>query len=184
MVTGIIYKLVCNETNTVYYGSTTCSLNRRICGHKSGCKEWKAGKRHYTTSYSIIEKGNYSYSLIETVECEDKKQLETRERYYIENNECVNKYIPTRTNKEYSDANKDKAKEYKEANREAINEQRKKVYKQANKEAINEQRKEYYEANKDAINVRNNAYYEANKEKIKERQRQRRAELKRLKENN
>ena len=87
---GIIYKIVCNETNMVYYGSATKSMNKRISDHKSGYKRWKAGSCWYTSSYSIIERGNYSYSLIETVECEDRKQLETRERYYIENNECIN----------------------------------------------------------------------------------------------
>ena len=149
MVTGIIYKLVCNETNMVYYGSTQQSLDKRIRGHKSGCKEWKAGKRRYTTSFSIIERGNYSYSLIETVECEDKHQLERRERYYIENNACVNKCFPCRTDKEY---------------------------KIDNKEIITEQWKAYYEVNKDAINERK-------RRQRAEQQRQRRAELKQLKEN-
>ena len=68
MVTGIIYKITCNETNMVYYGSSKHSLKQRISGHKSGCKAWKEGKTKFTTSYSIIERGNYSYSLIETLE--------------------------------------------------------------------------------------------------------------------
>ena len=33
--------------------------------------------------------------------CNTKLELEKRERYYIENFECVNKSIPTRTKKEY-----------------------------------------------------------------------------------
>lgn len=129
MVTGIIYKIQCNVTGEVYYGSTQQSLNRRISNHKSKCKGWKEGKCRYTTSFQIIERGNYSYSLIETVDCEDRKQLETRERMFIETNECINKTIPVMTDKEYKDyqdayrqANKDTKKEYNKQNRDHINE--------------------------------------------------------------
>jgi hypothetical protein len=101
MVNGIIYKIVCNETNEVYYGSTQHSLNMRMRGHKSGYNSWKQGNNPFTTSFQIIERGNYSYSLIETVECEDRHQLEAVERKYIENNECINKCIPCRSQEEY-----------------------------------------------------------------------------------
>jgi len=123
---GIIYKITCNETGEVYYGSTQQSLNARIITHKSKCKGWKEGKYHYVTSFSIIERGNYSYSLIETVECEDRKQLEAVERRYIEENDCINKVIVGRTTKEYN-----------------------KAYREANKDALKERKKEYYEGNKD-----------------------------------
>jgi hypothetical protein len=123
---GIIYKIECNETGEVYYGSTQRSLNKRMIGHKSDCKRWKEGKCGFTTSFNIIDRGNYSYSLIETVECEDRGQLEQRERFYIENNECINKFIPCRTRKEHYEANKeeikDKMKEYNKANREHLTE--------------------------------------------------------------
>jgi hypothetical protein len=128
---GIIYKIVCNETNEVYYGSTTQKINERILEHKKKCRYWKAGKYNYVTSFEIIERGNYKYELVEEVVYEDKKQLEERERYYIENNDCINKNIPTRSNKEYM-----------------------KEYYQANKDAINDYHKAYYQANKDAINAR------------------------------
>lgn len=186
MVTGIIYKLVCNETGDVYYGSTQQSLKQRIGGHKSGCKAWKAGKNGYTTSFGIIERGNYSYSLIETVECEDKHQLETRERYYIENNECVNKFIPARSHKEYTksyyeaniDSISEKNKVYRESNKEA-----KKAYREQNKLQTKTQQMEEIRDKRRQIIEERHAYNEANKEKITE-QRKRRAELKRLKENN
>ena len=94
---GIIYKLECCITGEVDDGSTTLSLNNRMMRHKSSCKRWKEGKYGFTTSFNIIDRGNYSYSLIETVECEDKHQLEAREWFYIENNECINKYVVGRT---------------------------------------------------------------------------------------
>jgi hypothetical protein len=63
--------------------------------------------------------------LVEKFPCESKDELHARERYYIENNECVNKYIPNRTNAEYRQDNiihlKAHAKEYREKNRVTIN---------------------------------------------------------------
>ena len=153
MVTGIIYRIVCNETGEVYYGSSKHSLNQRMSQHKNGCKRWKEGKTAYLTSYQIIHRGNYSYSLIETVECEDKKQLEAVERKYIDNNECINKNIPGRTMKEWYDENQD-----------TIIEQRKTNYSK-NKVQVKEHMKEYRHINRDVIN---------------DRQRQRRAKAKEL----
>jgi hypothetical protein len=157
---GIIYKIVCNETNEVYYGSSKRSLNERMSDHKKDHKRWKAGKYHYVTSFQIIERGNYSYSLIETVECEDKKQLEAVERKYIENNECVNKYIVGRTKKEYNKA-------YREANKDKIKEE-KKAYREANKDKIKEEKKAYREANKDKINEKQKEVYYLKQKQLKE----------------
>ncbi len=134
---GIIYKIVCNETGEVYYGSTQQSLNKRIAIHVSKCKGWKAGNYHYTTSFSIIERGNYSYSLIETVECQDRQQLETRERFYIEKNECANKVIPTRTQKEWQEQYKTQRNIYNQVNRDHINELHRQQY-HNNKDKVNE----------------------------------------------
>ncbi len=53
---------------------------------------------------------DYSYCVVEEVEYENKWELHNRERYYIENFECVNKNIPTRTRKEYDQDNKEKIK--------------------------------------------------------------------------
>lgn len=128
---GIIYKITCNETGEVYYGSTTNSLNNRISGHKSHLKRWKEGRYNFTTSFQIIDRGNYSYSLIETVECEDRGQLEARERFYIENNECINRNIVGRTMKEYCEANKERRNKYQKA------------YYKANKEYYNEWMRKY-----------------------------------------
>ena len=121
---GIIYKIECCITGEVYYGSTQQSLNLRMIGHKSDYKRWKQGTFPYMTSFQIIERCNYSYSLIETIDCEDKKQLEIRERFFIENNKCINKNIPGRTTKEYYESNKearlDYQKQYYESNKQLI----------------------------------------------------------------
>ena len=148
---GIIYKITCNETGEVYIGSTRRQLSLRMTEHKSDFKRYTLGNKDFMTSFRIIERGNYSYSLIETVECENTKQLEARERYYIETHECVNKIIIGRTDKEYREANKDnisRIKEvYYEANKDSIKEYQKqwhRDYRNANKEKINALRRERY----------------------------------------
>ena len=175
MVTGIIYKITCCITGEVYYGSTQQSLNKRMTGHKSGCKAWKREKTGHSTSYDIIDRGNYSYSLIETVECEDRNQLHTRERFYIENNECVNRVIPTRTIKEYRDdireAQTERCRIYKQTHQEEM-----RKYREQHKEQI----KKYLEANKDKIKVQTKLYNQANKEHLNELRIQRRAKQREL----
>ena len=84
--------------------------------------------QNYTTSYEILKNGNYDIILIELYPCDSKDILQSRERFYIELNNCVNKYIPGRTNKEY-----------KQDNKEQISEQRK-GYRQNNREQINEKK--------------------------------------------
>lgn len=100
---GKIYKIECNITNEIYYGSTACKyLSSRLAKHKN--------KRN-CIAINIIDRGNFTCKLVEEYPCNSKYELEQRERYYIENNMCINKIIPTRTNKEYYQDNRDKIKE-------------------------------------------------------------------------
>ena len=144
MVTGIIYKIECNETGEVYYGSTTQKyLSTRINGHKDRYRQAQEGEKYFCASFQIIERGNYSYSSIETVECETKEQLHVRERFYIENNVCINKYKPASILhfggiQEYNQA---RCKVYKEANKEKLKEYMK-GWEIANRERRNEQKKQ------------------------------------------
>jgi hypothetical protein len=101
---GKIYKLVNDEMpDKIYFGSTINDLNIRLSQHKS--------KSNKSTSKILFEKGNVKIILVEEYPCENRKQLEKKERNYIENNECINKNIPTRTLKEYNEDNKEKIKE-------------------------------------------------------------------------
>ena len=166
---GKIYRIVCNTTGLTYYGSTVQSLYKRLYSHK---------KRKTCSSKIIIEADNYEIILVETFACKSKEELHARERFYIESNECVNKQIPTRTRKEWRDANKENHKEYYEAHKEQIKEYQKewrednkeqnKEYREANKEHIKEKHNEYYEANKEVLLAKHKEYCEANKEHIKE----------------
>ena len=126
---GLIYKLCCKDTNItdIYIGSTT-SFNRRKTHHKSSCNNEKNKDYNYNVYKFIRENGgfsNWNMVLIEYYPCETKLELIKREREVIENlKPSLNKQIPTRTNKQY---------------------------RQDNKEKRLEQKKEYYENNKDKI---------------------------------
>ena len=171
---GKIYKLVNDELNLTYYGSTCNELRKRLNDHKTKAKNKKC------TSHKLFESGKCKIYLVEKVSCEDKMELTKRERFYIENNECINKNIPGRIDKEYHQDNKDKIseqqkeyyqnnkdkkKDYYEDNKDKLSEYNKK-YRERNKEIILKQQKEYREQNKEHIKQRKKEYYQKNKEKI------------------
>ncbi|MDR3550289.1 MAG: GIY-YIG nuclease family protein [Candidatus Babeliales bacterium] len=105
---GKVYKIVSNQTDKVYVGSTTQSLARRKSKHMSNFKMWKSGHYKNITSFEIIKLGDCQVILIENYPCNSKEELESRERYWIESLNCVNKVIPTRTPQEYREVNKEK----------------------------------------------------------------------------
>jgi len=166
---GYIYKLHDNTNNTDYYGSTIQTLNKRLQEHKNKLD---------CSSKSIIENNDYIMILVETIEFQDKKQLLEREKYYIQNYPCINKYSPLRTKEEYKEQQKEYYEEHKEQQKEYYQE-----YRELNKEKLLKQRKEYYEANKEQkkeyrekhkeqINEYKKEYYERNKEQINEQKKE------------
>ena len=150
---GKIYKIVNNVNDKKYFGSTCQSLSKRIGDHRNKHSKCMSKNLEVDLKYCKI-------ILVEKYPCECKYELEKRERFYIENFECVNKKVPGRTSKEYNQANKDKLKKYKKEWREA-NKDKIKEYREANKDKI----KEYRDKNKDKIKQ----YYQINKEKTKEK---------------
>ena len=164
---GKIYKIVCNITGKIYIGSTTLSLSQRLVQHRTDYNGWKNGKRKFVTSFGIIENGNYDIVLLEEFPCENKEQLYQRERFYIESLICVNKVIPTRTNKEYRIDNADKIKEYYIDNIDKIKDHQKNYYID-NADKIKEQSKLYRLENTDKIREQNKIYHIENIDKIKE----------------
>jgi hypothetical protein len=157
---GKIYKIVCNTTGLVYIGST-CepTLARRLAGHRSTYKSFLNGEKRYITSAKILENNNYEIVLIENISCHNKDELYARERYFIENIECVNKVIPTRTDKEWTLDNKERLKDYK------------KEYAEANKEDIRKKKHLYSQENKEKLKIYKLKYNEENIDKVKEQQR-------------
>jgi hypothetical protein len=110
---GKIYKIIDNTNGNIYIGSTTePTLARRLAGHVRDYKSYLNKKRHFVTSFKVLENEDYDIILIESVKCENKDELIARERYFIESMECVNKRVEGRTIKEYRDLHKEKNKEY------------------------------------------------------------------------
>jgi len=103
-----IYKLYTDDApDLFYYGSTIQSLAKRVWGHKA---HWENGKKA-SSSILFNVSDNVKIVLVEYFPCNDKFELLKRERFYIENNNCVNKQIPGRTLKEYYIDNQDRIKE-------------------------------------------------------------------------
>jgi predicted GIY-YIG superfamily endonuclease len=141
---SIIYKLCCNDLNItdIYIGSTT-NFNRRRAQHKLCCNNEKT-KQFNCRVYKFIRDhgnwGNWSMLQIEQYEAKDKRDLEMRERYWIETlNSSLNKNIPTQTSSEYYQNNKEKIAEHRAE------------YYQNNKEVILEKLAENYQNNKEVI---------------------------------
>jgi len=136
---GYIYKIYDNTNGNIYYGSTKEELSKRMTKHRANYKRYIEGKGNNVKSFEILKNNDYSYSVVEKVEFNEKFELLQKERYYIENNECINKCIPTRTrkesNKNYYDNNKNKIRKY--------NRDYQKEYRENNKDKIKEYQKEY-----------------------------------------
>lgn len=147
---GKIYRIVCNETGEQYIGSTTQTLAQRLGQHKS-----KSSSKQYT-SWQIIERMNYEIVLIEECPCENKNQLGRQERHFIENMECVNKNIPTRTDVEWQKANPEKCTE------------KRRKWQKANPEKCCESASNWRKANPEKYTEYNRNWRKANTEKIAE----------------
>jgi hypothetical protein len=128
-----IYCIKSSQTSEVYYGSTCKSLAKRFTVHKSDYKT-------NITSKKILQYTDAYIELVEEFPCNNKQELCIRERFYIENNPCVNLRIPGRTRKENQT-----------------------LYSNKNKEARKAYNKAYYETNKDNIRAYQEIYREANK---------------------
>jgi hypothetical protein len=195
-----IYKIICG--NLTYYGSTYQPLSKRIAQHRSGYNQWLNGKGSNITSYKLfqIDDDKPCIYLVENLSCKNKEELNARERFHIENNDCVNKVIPGRTVNEYHtqyyDKNcnniKEKKKQYREQNHVKIKERMKQYYEQnidkakeiathyyhLNSDKIKEQARQYYEQNTDKAKERMKQYREQNGDKIKEQMKQYREKTK------
>jgi len=141
-----IYKIICNTTGFNYIGSTCQELGKRLNKHR-----WDYKNKLNLTSCKILENNNYEIVLIENYPCKNKQELLLRERYWIENLECVNNNLPIMTID-------DKVIYYKS-------------YYEKNKDNIITRQTSYYKNNKDKIKSIRNVYLEKNKDKINEYQR-------------
>lgn len=107
-----IYKIVSDQTNRIYVGSTVNVLSKRLSEHKSMYKRYKNGSHHYVTSFDIVQYDDAKIILVESYPCNNKDELRARERYHIETLDCVNRCIPGRSAKEYRDEHRSDMIEY------------------------------------------------------------------------
>ena len=143
-----IYNIISGDLR--YYGST-CEiyLSRRLQGHLQRFRK----NTQWQTSFPLLERGDFKIELIENYPCSSKEELHKRERWWIENNICVNHNLPSRTKSEYQKT--PKMVEYK------------KKWFEENKARLSELSKENYKKNFKAKLEYQNKYREANQEKIK-----------------
>ena len=146
MSVGTIYKLHCNITGEDYYGSTKWYPNR-ISAHK--CSTEKQLFKRQCKSRQILDRGNYTFSVLEECPIEE---LKPRERYYFENFPCINQIIPYKTREEILQYKRDRSKS-------EIGKQRKALYRQEHRQELSVKERERYNANKDEINKRRYARY-------------------------
>ena len=160
-----IYRIVCNETNEVYFGKTIQTLQERLSKHKDlSC-----------SSKQIILRGDYYIEQIDSTF--DEEESIKKERYYIETFECVNLIVPGRTRKEWLEENpeymKEYGKKYREENKEELSEYGKK-YREENSEYFKEYEKERSnnEERKEYKKEYHKEYSKKNKNKISEKRKE------------
>ena len=86
---GKVYKIVSGDL--VYIGSTTApTLAKRLSQHILDFKKWKNGKSGMVSVYPLFETKDYHIVLLESCPCNTKDELTARERFWIEQGECVN----------------------------------------------------------------------------------------------
>jgi hypothetical protein len=158
---GKIYKIVSDNTNKIYIGSTCNELYKRLSGHKRDLISYNKGQRRYVTSFELLKYDDAQIILIENYSCKDKNELRARERYYYDLNKDIvcNKYKPIYHENEENDI----AKKYREENKEYYRNKNaefrnnnpgySKEWEENNKESRKEQRRLYRAKNKDKLNL-------------------------------
>jgi len=93
---GKIYKITAGDKT--YYGSTTLTLATRF-------RCFRNSKKYYSCSV-LLTLPDCKISLVEMYPCETSFDLKMRERWWCDNNECINEISPIRTDAENKDYHK------------------------------------------------------------------------------
>ena len=134
---GHIYRIKCNKTGKLYFGSTTVGMPTRMAVHRYHYDKYHNDPKFNPSVFQVLEGGDYVIDVIQTMTADSmevlKHNLAVLERHYIKNTEnCINTSIPMRTMKEYYQDNKEHLKAY---------------------------GKQYYQENKEAVNLKNKKRY-------------------------
>lgn len=154
----VIYKLCCLDPNITdeYIGHTTSFVDRKK-NHKKNCNN-KNGKYYNLKVYQFIRENggweNWKMIQIEEYSCNNSREAELREQYWIT-------YLNATLNMIKSFINENEKLEYKkkyyENNKTEINYKKReymKYYTENNKDKIKEYHKEYEKKNRDYINAK------------------------------
>lgn len=129
---GKVYALRSHQTPEIYIGSTTQPLHVRFGEHKRSYKKFKNGKTNYTSSFKLLDYDDCYIELVQKYPCNDRNELNKREGEVIRETYCVNKYVAGRSYQEY-----------REENKQEIN-NKKKAYYRENKQEINNKQKQKF----------------------------------------
>ena len=159
---GLIYKIVCNDITitNIYVGSTT-NFTQRKYQHKCGCN--KMDLKIYQTINDNGGWNNWSMIEIEKYPCNDKRELESRERYWFE---LLNADLNSHTSFKTEDEKKEYRKKWREND------------KKNNPEKIKEQDKIQHEKRKEINKKLYAIWWEKNKDKVNEKRRLKMKQLK------
>jgi hypothetical protein len=122
-----IYTIRCRtDDSLIYVGSTISPIHKRLCSHKTNCKNGKAG-----SLYNHIKNDDWSdwyLELYEKYPCNDRAELCKREGEVIREIGTINKCIAGRTMKEYYNEKKHDYKKYYNDNADKKKEYQKEYY--------------------------------------------------------
>lgn len=163
-----IYRIISNETDKVYIGSTCDYLSSRLGKHKYSYKKGRC-----STSKELLKYADCEIELIEEFPCTTKRELLDREGYHIRiTPNCVNARIAGRAGKQWREDNKEtiarKTKAYAQKNALNIAKYQKK-YAEDHKEHLKEYHRKYHLKNKEKYNQKGKDNYQANKQAYKDR---------------
>lgn len=173
---GYVYKIIHNQSNICYIGSTF-NIKIRWQGHKDSFKKFidKTSTKNCIIYKYFEEFGinNFKMILIKEYEVCDRKHLQMYEQLWMNKLKCINKNksfqpLNEERNRQYNEYMSTHRKMYYENNKERIIERVNNYYNN-NKNAINEKRRNNYNDNKDKIQKQNKIYRDKNKEKLNEK---------------
>ena len=162
---GLVYKIIHNQSNWCYVGSTFNELRYRWQDHKLAFSKWCENKEHNKTSCfdKFLEFGieNFKIILIKYYEVVDRLHLEMYETLWINKLKSCNRNVPFQIKYIYNIW-------YRKTHKKEISERDKK-YRINNIEKLNKKNSEYRELHKEELNKKERERYQKNKDYIREK---------------
>ena len=109
-INGKVFKITDNAFTTCYIGSTCESLSQKMARRRKEHRNYLRGCKYFITSVNIFDEVGIDNCLIELIEncpCDTVEQLRKREGHYKQSTDCVNKQTPGRTDAEYREQNRE-----------------------------------------------------------------------------